>query len=99
MRGPAQRREVASGGYFGPPKDGAVEIGYSVVEAERGAGYASELVAALSARALALPGVAAVESEAADSNAASLRVLEKCGFRPCGPGREPGSRRYRLAAA
>jgi ribosomal-protein-alanine N-acetyltransferase len=34
---------VAGGGYFGPPNDGRVEIGYSVVESHRGQGFATEL--------------------------------------------------------
>jgi RimJ/RimL family protein N-acetyltransferase len=91
----APARLVASGGYFGPPsKDGVVEIGYSTVDEERGKGFASELVAALSARALATRGVVTVVAEAHRDNAGSNKVLARCGFRELGAGREPGHRRW-----
>jgi ribosomal-protein-alanine N-acetyltransferase len=38
---------VAGAGFLGPPVDGVVEIGYSVVPATRGRGYATEIVQAL----------------------------------------------------
>ncbi len=85
---------VGSCGYLGPPEDGAVEIGYSVVPAFRGRGFATEMVRALVARALATPGVARVRAEAHADNAASNAVLARCGFALAGPGREPGHRRW-----
>ena len=82
---------VASGGYFGPPTpEGDVEIGYSVVEQERCKGYATELVNALVTRALESGSVKRVFAEAHETNAASLRVLERAGFGRIGPGREEG---------
>ncbi len=94
----APRRLVAGGGYFGPPsKDGVVEIGYSTVPEERKKGYATELVEGLCARALATPGVVTVVAEAHRGNAASNAVLERCGFKELGSGREPGHRRWARA--
>lgn len=78
---------LGSIGFFGPPEDvtdrtvGAApetEIGYGLVAEARGWGFATEAVRALVELA-DLEGVrvrASVEPE----NAASLRVLAKCGF-------------------
>jgi RimJ/RimL family protein N-acetyltransferase len=86
---------VASGGYVGPPgSDGLVEIGYSVVPDYCGLGYATELVGALTKRALKLVGVRRVVAEADERNAASLKVLERCGFVRVGAGRETGHARF-----
>jgi len=86
---------VASGGYFGPPTaNGTVEIGYSVVPEYRRKGYATELVEALTGRALGLPFVRRVVAEAHADNTASLAVLARCGFRNVGAGREPGRLRF-----
>ena len=70
--------------FKGPPENGAVEIGYGVLEAYRGRGIATEAVRAAVAWALAQPGVTAVEAETEPGNAASQRVLAKCGFLPTG---------------
>jgi RimJ/RimL family protein N-acetyltransferase len=86
---------VASGGYFGPPaSDGSVEIGYSVVPACCGRGYATELVGALTNRALGVEGVRRVVAEADGQNAASIKVLKRCGFVLVGAGREMGHARF-----
>jgi RimJ/RimL family protein N-acetyltransferase len=90
---------IAAAGYLGPPAGGQVEIGFSVLAAARGRGYAAEMVAALVARAFAEPGVTAVIAHAAEDNTASRRVLERCGLRPDGAGEEPGTLRFRLAKA
>lgn len=88
---------VASGGYFGPPSaDGTVELGYSVVPEWRGHGYATELVNALSTRAFNVPEVRRILAEANVANAASIAVLERCGFRRVGAGHEPGYVRFQL---
>lgn len=86
---------VAGCGYFGPPgEDGIVEIGYSAAPEFRGRGYTTECVQALTARALRSPDVRAVVAEAHAENAASLKVLERCGFHQVGAGRDPGHHRY-----
>jgi [ribosomal protein S5]-alanine N-acetyltransferase len=91
---------VASGGYLGPPgADGTVEIGYSAAEEWRGHGYVTELVQALTARALATPGVQRVVAEVHEENTASLKVMERCDFHRVGRGRDPGYHRYEHGAA
>ena len=74
---------VGSIGFFGPPApegDGVLEaeIGYGLVEAVRGAGYATEAVTAMVAAAEAEG--ARVRASVLPDNAASIRVLAKCGF-------------------
>ena len=53
------RREalVAGAGFLAPPADGGVEIGYSVIPAARGRGYATEIVRALVAYAFENPPI------------------------------------------
>ena len=96
-RDTAGRRDtlVAGGGYFGPPSDGSVEIGYSVIPDARERGYATELVEALVTHAFACDDVRYVMAHTSDSNIGSTRVLAKCGFTPIGPGNEPGTVQYR----
>ncbi len=86
---------VAGGGYFGPPlPDGTVEIGYSVVPEWRRHGYATELVQALVERAFDVPDVRRILAEAESANVASIGVLERCGFRRMGTGREAHYERF-----
>ena len=72
--------------------DGAAEIGYGISEEYRGRGYATEAVKAVSARAFRNPDVTAIEAETDAANAASKRVLEKCGFIATGEMGEEGPR-------
>jgi len=89
---------VAAGGYFGPPSaDGVAEIGYSVVPEFRGQGYATELVDALTTRMRGQAGVRLVAAETSADNLASLKVLDRCGFKRVGAGREPGYFRFERA--
>jgi [ribosomal protein S5]-alanine N-acetyltransferase len=89
---------VAAVGYFGPPTDdGTVEIGYSVVPRCRKQGHATEAVEALTARALAIPDVRRVVAEVHEDNAASITVLQRCGFLRVGTGRDPGHHRFERA--
>jgi ribosomal-protein-alanine N-acetyltransferase len=71
---------VGCGGYFGPPADGAAEIGYAVCAPWRGCGIASEVVGALIARAVA-SGVNRLIAHTRPENVASIRVLLRNGFR------------------
>jgi [ribosomal protein S5]-alanine N-acetyltransferase len=75
---------VGSGGFKGPPVDGAVEIGYNTAIACRGRGLASEGVSRLVRIAFLQAGVSEVRAETALDNAASRRVLLKAGFRHVG---------------
>ena len=68
-----------------------VELGYGIAEEYRGLGYATEAVETILTWAFDQPGVTSVAAETEEGNAASRRVLEKCGFIPAGEGRE-GSR-------
>ncbi len=72
--------------------DGVVEIGYGILEEYQGRGYATEAVEAAISWALRDPRVTSVEAEAEESNLASRRVLEKCGFVPNGTLGEEGPR-------
>jgi RimJ/RimL family protein N-acetyltransferase len=91
---------VAGGGYFGPPTaDGVVEMGYSVVPDHRRQGYATELVQALTAHALGFTDVRRVVANVHGENVASVTVLERCGFRRIGAGRDPGHFLYEWGIA
>lgn len=72
------RLAVGSIGCFGPPVDGETEVGYGLVPDARGRGVATEALGLL-ATAADQVGVRLRASVSPD-NAASLRVLAKCGF-------------------
>jgi len=88
----------ASAGFKGPPEDGTVEIGYSVLPQFQGRGYATEMVRSLTEWAFRQPGVDTIIAQTAATNMASLRVLEKTGFVEDGPGTDPGDLRFVLRA-
>ncbi|MGK5640723.1 GNAT family N-acetyltransferase [Streptomyces sp. URMC 126] len=75
---------VGSIGLFWPPTEGSLELGYGIAASHRGRGYATEATRALVAFALAAPGVHTVTAGAEPTNPASVRVLEKAGFRRTG---------------
>ena len=81
---------VASAGFKGPPQDGTVEIGYSVLPRFQGHGYATEMVRVLIDWAFAQPGVARIVAETTEDNTPSVRVLKRQGFTNAGPAIEPG---------
>lgn len=72
--------------------DGSTEIGYGLLDAYQGIGYATEAVSAAVHWALQQPGVSSVVAETEPNNRASQRVLEKVGFRPTGQMGEEGPR-------
>jgi len=73
---------IGDAGFLGgPDSHGTTEIGYSIVPAYRGRGLAPEAVQALTAWALEQPGVRRVVAGCEPDNVASIRVLEKAGFR------------------
>lgn len=90
----ADKAEVGSLGFKGPPKDGRVEIGYGVETGFRRQGYAEEAVRAAVEWAFGQEGVYAVEAETDPENAASQALLAKLGFLPAGSGAE--GPRFRL---
>lgn len=71
---------VGSGGFTGPPQEGIVNIGYSVLPQFQGRGYATEIVGGLVQWALRQPGVTCIAAETEWANPASVRVLNKAGF-------------------
>jgi [ribosomal protein S5]-alanine N-acetyltransferase len=84
---PADRVLIGSIGFKGPPDaDGRVDIGYSVLDAWQRRGYASEAVGALVDWALADARVTHIIGETFPHLTASIRVLEKSGFRYVGVG-------------
>jgi [ribosomal protein S5]-alanine N-acetyltransferase len=89
---------VASGGFKGPPQDGTVEIGYSVLPRFQGQGYATEMVRALIDWAFTQPDVARIVAETTEDNVASVRLLRRLGFQRADPAVEPGHIRFMLAS-
>jgi RimJ/RimL family protein N-acetyltransferase len=71
-------------GFLGPPSDGVVEIGFSVVPERRRLGFASEAAAALVDWALHEPDVDAVVARCEAGNVASVSVLDRAGFATTG---------------
>jgi len=80
---------VGGGGTVGPPKEGVVEIGYSLLPAFEHRGYATEMMASVVEWLETDPRIERIRAETVAGNAPSQRVLERLGFRPAGPGREP----------
>lgn len=72
------RLAVGTIGCFGPPVDGETEVGFGLVPEVRGRGIATEALTLLAEEA-DRAGVRLRASVAPD-NAASLRVVAKCGF-------------------
>jgi len=72
---------VGTIGFFGPPStDGELMVGYGLVPAARGHGYATEALRALAGYGLAQPGVRRILAETDLDNTASHGVLAKSGF-------------------
>jgi ribosomal-protein-alanine N-acetyltransferase len=89
MLDPAAHVLVGDIGFKGPPDDlHTAEIGYSVLPAFQGRGYATEAARALLAWGLAQPGVRRIVANCRADNAASVRVLEKAGMRQTGRDRD-----------
>ncbi len=74
-------RALGAMGFHGVPDEaGRVEIGYDLVEAARGQGYATEALRALSEWALARDEVRTVVANVERDNAPSRGVLTRAGF-------------------
>jgi [ribosomal protein S5]-alanine N-acetyltransferase len=85
---------VASVGFMGPPQDGGIEVGYSVLPDYQRRGLAAEMTGALIDWALAQPGVERVAAEVDQQNTPSLRLIARLGFEVTGAGRDPGHLRF-----
>lgn len=91
------RALIGTGGFKGRP-DAAdtVEIGYSIVPARQGNGFASEVAVAL-IEWCRTKGAKIVVAKTLPHLTASIRVMEKNGLVFEGNGAEPGTIRYRRA--
>ena len=79
---------VGGAGFFGPPQDGEVEIGYGIVPSRQRRGYATEAVRAMVADIFQLDIVQIVTAHVDLDNLASIRVLEKSGLALCSQNQE-----------
>lgn len=77
--------------FRGLDASGITEIGYGILSAYEGNGFATEAVQAAINWAES-SGASCIEAEAEEDNAASRRVLEKCGFIETGEIGEEGPR-------
>ncbi|MCD4846876.1 MAG: GNAT family N-acetyltransferase [Candidatus Aegiribacteria sp.] len=88
---------VGAGGYFGPPsEEGEVEIGFSVMPAWQGLGYATEIAETLIENAFTDIQVQKVIAHTTPVNLASCKVLEKCGFRYVCRNEESDNNRFEI---
>lgn len=76
--------------FKGLSAEGSAEIGYGILPAHQGRGYATEAVRTVTAWALSEPGVRCITAETEDDNPASQKVLLKAGFLPTGERGEEG---------
>lgn len=80
-----ERRLVGSVVFHGAPDaHGEVEVGYGVEESSQGMGYGTEATCAMVDWALAQPGVTRVTATTLPWHKASIRILQKAGFRASG---------------
>jgi RimJ/RimL family protein N-acetyltransferase len=87
---------VGSGGFLGPPQDGEVSIGYSVLAQFQRRGFATEMVDGLIKWAWSQPVVTRIVAETEWANPASVQVLKKLGFAAAGLGGSPDGMRFAL---
>jgi ribosomal-protein-alanine N-acetyltransferase len=89
---------VGGGGFLGPPEDGTVQLGYSILSEFQRRGYATEMVRGLATWAFVQPSVAVIAAETEWANPASVRVLERAGFHAAGTASHPEGTRFELHA-
>ena len=89
----ATERVVGDTAFHGPVVGATVELGWQVVPASQGHGYATEAAEALLRWAATRPGVERVIARIAPENGASLRVAAKLGMRETASA-EPHYRRF-----
>ncbi|HEV2583768.1 MAG TPA: GNAT family N-acetyltransferase [Ktedonobacteraceae bacterium] len=80
--------QIAIGGigfHGGPDEAGMVEIGYNIIPAYEGQGYATEMARCVIDWAFHTPGIQVITAECLDDNIGSIRVLEKVGMRRLAP--------------
>lgn len=80
-----ERRLVGSVVFHGAPNaDGEVEVGYGVEESSQGMGFGTEATCAMVDWALEQPGVVRVTATTLPWHKASIRILQRAGFRASG---------------
>ena len=84
----ADKTYIGNIGFHGPAVKKTVEIGYGIEPEFEGRGYTTEAAEAMVNWAFEQESIEFVEAEAEESNAASLRIIEKLGFQRCGMGEE-----------
>ena len=94
--GDGERTLVGVGGFKGPPVAGTVELGYEVLPQYRRRGYATEATAGMVAFAFGQDGVQTVSAQTLPHLAASIGVLQRCGFRLVGEGEAEGVIRFEI---
>jgi [ribosomal protein S5]-alanine N-acetyltransferase len=77
---------AGNAGFRGAPRNGLVEIGYSILEAHQRNGYCTEAVRALLGWAFQHPAVNIVVAHTLPGLTPSIRALEKSGFSFVGDG-------------
>jgi ribosomal-protein-alanine N-acetyltransferase len=81
---------IGTGGFKGAPdRAGSIELGYGILPEHQRHGYATEAVRAWIEFAFASPQVQTVVGQTLPRLTASVRVLEKAGFRYVGVGNDP----------
>ena len=80
------RELVGNAGFKGNPKDGLVEIGYSILEVHQRHGYRTEAVRALLGWAFQSRAVEKVVADTLPGLTPSIRLMEKSGFAFVGDG-------------
>ena len=76
--------------FKGIDESGSTEIGYGIADEYQDCGYATEAVTAAVSWALGQNKINCVSAEVDKENIASIRVLEKSGFKPTGRVGEEG---------
>ena len=80
--------QVAIGGigfHGGPDAAGMVEMGYNIIPAYEGQGYATEMARRVIGWAFHTPGIQVITAQCLEDNLGSIRVLEKVGMRRLAP--------------
>jgi ribosomal-protein-alanine N-acetyltransferase len=90
---------VGGGGFLGPPNDGEIQVGYSILPQFQRRGIATEMVAGLVGWALSQPAVTCIVGETEWENPASVQVLKKIGFTSLGATNASGGMRFELRRA
>lgn len=90
------RTLIGAGGFKGPPRNGQVEIGYSVLPGYQRRGFATEAAGGLVKLAFHQAEIARVIAHTLPDLHGSIRVLENNGFQQRGQPDEPDAIRFEL---